>query len=421
MAFLVGIVAEDYLVEGFYGFVVRQAQQQLLPADAPCAEVVADELGEIEGVVGIAAEELVYGEIAGLHGDAVGAVDVVLEHVVLVGDVEADILGQLVQAVVAVRQGIEVESGAFYGDDFAGILQVVQVGEFYLVVESGEALHVGAPAQVGGVDEVLDAALQGGEGSAGAVVADAGVGMVGVDAEGKLLLGALGGDFLIVQGDAHGGVVGHEAGDALSAAFGHEGEAGEVLPEFILVVEVVLLGYEVVQQLLAQSVGQADFEHFLLSGAGGEGEAEERGGFGGEDGMVVQSLVVGQVDGLLQAVDGDALLRQGIAPEVAGVGHFQDEGVEGVAVVLVGGEAVDGVFGVVGGGDVAPRIVLVVTQLADAVASGLYGVEEDGADVYCAGIGVGVVEGTARQAPSQSGVLVLAGAEGEGDCNQAIE
>ena len=51
--------------------------------------------------------------------------------------------------------------------------------------------------------------------------------------------------------------------------------------------------------------------------AGGEGKAEEWGIFRREYGAVVKVLVVVQHDGVFQPVDGDALLRQGISPEMA--------------------------------------------------------------------------------------------------------
>lgn len=57
-----------------------------------------------------------------------------------------------------------------------------------------------------------------------------------------------------------------------------------------------------------------------------------------------------------------------------------------------------------------------MSQLADAVAPGLYGVQQDGADVYRAGVCVYIIEGAFHEALSKLRVLVLAGAEDSEDC-----
>lgn len=150
--------------------------------------------------------------------------------------------------------------------------------------------------------------------------------------------------------------------------------------------------------------------------AGGEGKAEERGIFRREYGAVVKVLVVVQHDRVFQPVDGDALLRQGISPEMARRYHSQYEGVEGIGIVCVGGEVGRGVFGIVGGGYFSPGAAPVMSQLADAVAPGLYGVQQDGADVYRAGVCVYIIEGAFHEALSKLRVLVLAGAEDSEDC-----
>ena len=48
-----GVVGEDDLVEGGGAFFVCQTHQQFLPLDARSAVIVADEFGEVEGVVGL--------------------------------------------------------------------------------------------------------------------------------------------------------------------------------------------------------------------------------------------------------------------------------------------------------------------------------------------------------------------------------
>ena len=53
MSLLFGVVGEDDLVGGGGAFFVCQTHQQFLPLDARSAVVVADEFGEVEGVVGL--------------------------------------------------------------------------------------------------------------------------------------------------------------------------------------------------------------------------------------------------------------------------------------------------------------------------------------------------------------------------------
>ena len=100
-----GVVGEDDLVEGGGAFFVCQTHQQFLPLDARSAVVVADEFGEVEGVVGLFPVHLVDGQVAGLYGYAVTAVYVVLQHIVLVRDIKADVIGKLAHFVVAPGRG----------------------------------------------------------------------------------------------------------------------------------------------------------------------------------------------------------------------------------------------------------------------------------------------------------------------------
>ena len=178
-----GVVGEDDLVEGGGAFFVCQTHQQFLPLDARSAVVVADEFGEVEGVVGLFPVHLVDGQVAGLYGYAVTAVYVVLQHIVLVRDIKADVIGKLVHFVVAPGQRIEVECGALYGDYLSGTSEAVEVGEFQLVVVTRQSLHIGQATHVAGVDEVLYSAFQGSKVGAGGVVPDTGIGIVGVYVE----------------------------------------------------------------------------------------------------------------------------------------------------------------------------------------------------------------------------------------------
>lgn len=246
-----GVVGEDDLVEGGGAFFVCQTHQQFLPLDARSAVVVADEFGEVEGVVGLFPVHLVDGQVAGLYGYAVTAVYVVLQHIVLVRDIKADVIGKLVHFVVAPGQRIEVECGALYGDYLSGTSEAVEVGEFQLVVVTRQSLHIGQATHVAGVDEVLYSAFQGSKVGAGGVVPDTGIGIVGVYVESQHLSGTLVGDFLIVEVDAHGRVVHHESGDTLPVVFGNKDQSGEFLLELVLGIEVVVLGHEVIQQLLS--------------------------------------------------------------------------------------------------------------------------------------------------------------------------
>lgn len=246
-----GVVGEDDLVEGGGAFFVCQTHQQFLPLDARSAVVVADEFGEVEGVVGLFPVHLVDGQVAGLYGYAVTAVYVVLQHIVLVRDIKADVIGKLVHFVVAPGQRIEVECGALYGDYLSGTSEAVEVGEFQLVVVTRQSLHIGQATHVAGVDEVLYSAFQGSKVGAGGVVPDTGIGIVGVYVESQHLSGTLVGDFLIVEVDAHGRVVHHESGDTLPVVFGNKDQSGEFLLELVLGIEVVILGHEVIQQLLS--------------------------------------------------------------------------------------------------------------------------------------------------------------------------
>ena len=246
-----GVVGEDDLVEGGGGFFVCQTHQQFLPLDARSAVVVADEFGEVEGVVGLFPVHLVDGQVAGLYGYAVTAVYVVLQHIVLVRDIKADVIGKLAHFVVAPGQRIEVECGALYGDYLSGTSEAVEVGEFQLVVVTRQSLHIGQATHVAGVDEVLYSAFQGSKVGAGGVVPDTGIGIVGVYAESQHLSGPLVGDFLVVEVDAHGRIIHHESGDTLPVVFGNKDQSGEFLLELVLGIEVVVLGHEVIQQLLS--------------------------------------------------------------------------------------------------------------------------------------------------------------------------
>ena len=246
-----GVVGEDALVEGGGAFFVCQTHQQFLPLDARSAVVVADEFGEVEGVVGLFPVHLVDGQVAGLYGYAVTAVYVVLQHIVLVRDIKADVIGKLTHFVVAPGQRIEVECGALYGDYLSGTSEAVEVGEFQLVVVTRQSLHIGQATHVAGVDEVLYSAFQGSKVGAGGVVPDTGIGIVGVYVESQHLSGPLVGDFLIVEVDAHGRIIHHESGDTLPVVFGNKGQSGEFLLELVLGIEVVILGHEVIQQLLS--------------------------------------------------------------------------------------------------------------------------------------------------------------------------
>ena len=228
-----GVVGEDDLVEGGGAFFVCQTHQQFLPLDARSAVVVADEFGEVEGVVGLFPVHLVDGQVAGLYGYAVTAVYVVLQHIVLVRDIKADVIGKLVHFVVAPGQRIEVECGALYGDYLSGTSEAVEVGEFQLVVVTRQSLHIGQATHVAGVDEVLYSAFQGSKVGAGGVVPDTGIGIVGVYVESQHLSGTLVGDFLIVEVDAHGRVVHHESGDTLPVVFGNKDQSGEFLLELL--------------------------------------------------------------------------------------------------------------------------------------------------------------------------------------------
>ena len=120
-----------------------------------------------------------------------------------------------------------------------------------MVVVARQSLHIGQATHVAGVDEVLYSAFQGGKVGAVGVVPDTGIGIVGVYAESQHLSGTLVGDFLVVEVDAHGRVVHHESGDTLPVVFGNKDQSGEFLLELVLGIEVVILGHEVIQQLLS--------------------------------------------------------------------------------------------------------------------------------------------------------------------------
>ena len=208
----------------------------------------------------------------------------------------------MVDTVVAAFQGVEVEGGAFDGDNLSRVLQFVQIGELQLIVIAGQALQVGPVSQRGGVYEVLDATADVGQGRIRAIVPDAGMGIIHVDAERHFLFRPQGGYFVVVQGEAHGRVVDQEAADALSRLVRHECQSGKLPLEVLLGLQVLFLVHQVVQQLLSPLVGQPYLLHFRLAGAGAVGEGTYRGRFRGQHGAVVQCFVIGQLDGIFQAV-----------------------------------------------------------------------------------------------------------------------
>ena len=235
------LVGEDGLVEGGGGHVVRQAEQQTLAVHADGPEVVAGKGREVEGVVRVLAIHLVSHQVARLHRHAVIAIDVVLQHVVLVRDVEAHLRGQLVDAPVAVFHRIKIQYGAFDGDNLARTLQSVQGGELYLVVEACQALHVRPSAQVVGVDRVFHAAPYGGERRTRAVVPDARVGIVSVHLKGQALAGDGIADVFVVEGEGHARFGDQIAGNATAVRLRHKGQSGEFILEVVLAVEHLVL------------------------------------------------------------------------------------------------------------------------------------------------------------------------------------
>ena len=402
------LVGEDGLVEGGGGHVVRQAEQQTLAVHADGPEVVAGKGREVEGVVRVLAIHLVSHQVARLHRHAVIAIDVVLQHVVLVRDVEAHLRGQLVDAPVAVFHRIKIQYGAFDGDNLARTLQSVQGGELYLVVEACQALHVRPSAQVVGVDRVFHAALYGGERRARAVVPDARVGIVSVHLKGQALAGDGVADVFVVEGEGHARFGDQIAGNATAVRLRHKGQSGEFILEVVLAVEHLVLRHQPFQQFFAPRVGQADVRRLRLARTGHEREGMERRLLQRKPGRVIQVFVVGQVDGILQRINGNALPGQRVAPIMAGMAQAQHQRVQPVVVVVVRRKVCGGEFRIVRGAHLAPGPVAVAAYLADAVAPCHHRVHPHGADVHHAGIGKVVAEGAFHQAGPKLRVVLPA-------------
>ena len=62
-----------------------------------------------------------------------------------------------------------------------------------------------------------------------------------------------------------------------------------------------------------------------------------------------------------------------------------------------------------------------MSQLADAVSPGFYGVHKNGADIHGASVYIFIVKRTVDQAFAQFRVFVLAGTDGGDYYNQAIQ
>ena len=118
-----------------------------------------------------------------MHRYAVAAIHVILQYIIFIGDIQADVFRQLVGLVVAACQRIQVEGGTLYGDNLSHVLQFVQVGELQLVVITCQSLQVGAMSQTGGMHVIFDAAAYLGQRAACAVVLDTGIGVIRIDGE----------------------------------------------------------------------------------------------------------------------------------------------------------------------------------------------------------------------------------------------